>query len=89
MTLICWVSHPVLTCKAMRIDGVTYQLNWEEFTVGSSFFVPCLNDVEAQDRVDRKMWRLGYTTISKLVIEDGVRGLRVWRVKRVQSKRNL
>lgn len=73
----------------MRIDGVTYQLNWDEFTVGSSFFVPCLNDVEARDRVDRKMRRLGYATISKLVIEDGVRGLRVWRVKRVQLKRNL
>lgn len=85
----CWALHPVLTCKAMRIDGVTYQLNWEEFTVGSSFFVPCLNDVEARDRIERKMRRLGYATINKLVIEDGVRGLRVWRVKRVQLKRNL
>ena len=27
----------------MRIDGITYQLNWSKFTVGSSFFIPCLD----------------------------------------------
>ena len=72
----------------MRIDGVTYQLDWEKFSIGSSFFIPCLNDVEGQDYIQRKMDRLGYTTIIKLVIEDGIRGLRVWRVNRLQSKRN-
>jgi hypothetical protein len=78
-----------LTCKAMRVEGITYQLNWEEFTVGSSFFVPCLDDVAARDHIERKLRRLGYATIIKLVIEDGIRGLRVWRVKRVQYKGNL
>jgi hypothetical protein len=73
----------------MRIEGVTYQLDWGKFTVGSSFFVPCLNDEEARERIESKMKRLGYATINKLVIEDGVRGLRVWRVKRVQLKRNM
>jgi hypothetical protein len=72
----------------MKIDGVTYQLDWEKFSVGSSFFIPCLNDVEARDRIQRKMDRLGYTTIIKLVIEDEIRGLRVWRVNRLQFKRN-
>jgi len=72
----------------MKIDGVTYQLDWERFSVGSSFFIPCLNDIEARDRIQRKMNRLGYTTIIKLVIEDGVRGLRVWRINRLQFKRN-
>ena len=73
----------------MKIDGVTYQLAWDKFRIGSSFFVPCLDDVKARERVEQKMKRLGYATIIKLVVEDGVRGLRVWRVKRVQSKRNL
>jgi len=67
---------------------VTYQLDWEKFSIGSSFFIPCLNDAEGQDYIQRKMDRLGYTTIIKLVIEDGIRGLRVWRVNRLQSKRN-
>jgi hypothetical protein len=72
----------------MKIDGVTYQLDWDKFTVGSSFFVPCLNDVEGRERIQRKLDRLGYATIIKLVIEDGIRGLRVWRVNRLQFKRN-
>ena len=74
--------------KAMRIDGVTYQLDWSKFAVGSSFFVPCLDDVEGRERIQRKMNRLGYKTIIKLVIEDGVRGLRVWRINRLQFNRN-
>lgn len=89
MILTCWVLHQTSTRKAMQIDGVTYQLNWDEFTVGSSFFVPCLDDVKARERIEQKMKRLGYATITKLVIEDNIRGLRVWRVKRVQLKRNL
>jgi hypothetical protein len=66
----------------MKIEGITYNLNWLEFSVGSSFFVPCLNDVEARELLERKMKRLKYATTIKLVIEDGVRGLRVWRIKR-------
>jgi hypothetical protein len=65
----------------MRIDGVDYDLNWKKFTVGSSFFVPCLRCITAQERIEKKMKRLGYAVNIKLVIEDGVRGLRVWRVK--------
>jgi hypothetical protein len=66
----------------MKIEGITYNLNWLEFSVGSSFFIPCLNDAEARELLERKMKRLKYATTIKLVIEDGVRGLRVWRIKR-------
>jgi biotin carboxylase len=66
----------------MRIEGINYELDWQEFTVGSSFFVPCLDDAKARERIESKMNRLGYAVIIKLVIEDGIRGLRVWRTKR-------
>jgi len=66
----------------MRIEGVNYELDWVEFTVGSAFFVPCLNDIKARERVEGKMARLGYAVIVKLVIEDEIWGLRVWRTKR-------
>ena len=66
----------------MRIEGINYELNWQEFTVGSSFFIPCLDDAKARERIEGKMNRLGYAVIIKLVIEDGIRGLRVWRTKR-------
>lgn len=66
----------------MVIDGIRYDLNWPEFTVGSSFFVPCIHDEEGRARIEAKMRRLGYRVIIKVVIEDGIRGLRVWRISR-------
>lgn len=69
----------------MLVDGVYYSVNWMEFTVGSSFFVPCLRDVAAQDYLKRKMARLGYAVAIKVVVEDGIRGLRVWRVRKYNS----
>lgn len=66
----------------MVIDGVHYDINWPEFTVGSSFFVPCIHDKEARARIEAKMQRLGYRVVIKVVIEDEIRGLRVWRINR-------
>lgn len=66
----------------MRIDGVDYTLDWKDFTVGSSFFVPCLHDEEARETINRKMTRLGYKVLIKVVVEDDIRGLRVWRISR-------
>jgi hypothetical protein len=66
----------------MQIDGVDYAIDWENFTVGSSFFVPCLRDEEGRQRIERKMNRLGYKVLIKIVVEDDIRGLRVWRIPR-------
>ena len=66
----------------MRIEGVFYSIDWKNFTIGSSFFIPCIRDKEARELIERKMKRLGFRVVIKLVIEDGIRGLRVWRVDR-------
>ena len=66
----------------MQIDGVEYSIDWENFTVGSSFFVPCIHDEDGRQRIERKMNRLGYKVLIKVVIEDDIRGLRVWRIPR-------
>jgi hypothetical protein len=63
----------------MKVDGVTYSLKWQEFDVGSSFFIPCLGVDEARLLIERKMARLGFKIEIKSVIENEVRGLRVWR----------
>ena len=68
--------------RPMKIDGLTYELDWREFTVGSSFFIPCVGVTKGREIIERKMARLGYTVIIKVVIEDNIRGLRVWRKKR-------
>ena len=66
----------------MRVDGVTYELDWREFTIGSSFFIPCVGVTTGKQLIERKMVRLGYAVIVKIVIEDNVKGLRVWRKKK-------
>jgi uncharacterized transporter YbjL len=66
----------------MKIDGVEYELDWTEFTIGSSFFIPCVGVTAGKERIERKMRRLGFAVIVKIVIEDGIKGLRVWRKKK-------
>ena len=66
----------------MKIDGVTYELNWREFRIGSSFFIPCVGTVAAKQLIETKMRRLEYAVIVKIVVENEVKGLRVWRKKK-------
>ena len=64
----------------MRVNGIHYEIDWTKFKKGRSFFVPCLDAEEAKQSVLTLMDRLGFEVKVKLVIEDGFRGLRVWRV---------
>ena len=65
----------------MVVDGVTYGVNWRKFAVGTSFFVPCIHTEQAKEDVQRVTRRFKFRVVIKVVIEDGIRGLRVWRVK--------
>ena len=65
----------------MRIHGISFNVNWEKFGVGYSFFIPCLDPDEAEKQVKRTAKRLGFTIKTKVTIEENVKGLRVWRVK--------
>lgn len=62
----------------MKIETVSYKINWRQFKKGYSFFVPCIDHVEARAEVARTMKRLKIPVVTKLVIEDGIKGLRVW-----------
>jgi hypothetical protein len=48
--------------------------------VGYSFFIPCLDPPSAKKVILRVTKRLKIKIITKLVIEEGVKGLRVWRI---------
>ena len=65
----------------MRINGIIYEVDWTKFKPGRSFFVPCLDADEARNAVETTMERLGFEVKVKLVVEDGFRGLRIWRIK--------
>lgn len=64
----------------MRVEKVAYEINWKGFKVGYSFFIPCLNPTKARKEILPVVRRLRYKVVTKVVIEEGVRGLRVWRV---------
>jgi len=64
----------------MVVEKVSYNVNWKAFKKGFSIFIPCLNPKEAKKEIHRTTKRLRLKTVTKVVIEDGVRGLRIWRV---------
>ena len=65
----------------MRVQGLEFEVDWAKFRPGTSFFIPCLNINEAKISVGNVCKRLKYTIEARGVIENNVRGLRVWRIK--------
>lgn len=64
----------------MQVEKVSYNINWKNFRRGYSFFIPCLNPREAKKEILCTTNRLKLKVLTKVVIEEGVRGLRVWRI---------
>jgi hypothetical protein len=64
----------------MKIETVSYQIDWSKFHKGYSFFVPCVDHKAARQTLQTVSKRLQMEVVTKVVIVDGVKGLRVWRV---------
>lgn len=64
----------------MIVETVQYRVNWEKFRPGYSFFVPCIDNVAAVKEIDAICYRLNMKVVAKVVVEEGVKGLRVWRL---------
>ena len=64
----------------MVIEKVQYDIDWTKFKRGTSFFIPCLNPAQARRSILEVTKRLKYKVLFKVVIEDGVRGLRIWKL---------
>jgi hypothetical protein len=65
----------------VQFEGVEYEVNWKKFIVGSSFFIPCLNCKQVRTQLKAALKRMKLKTVMRVCIEEGVRGLRVWRAK--------
>ena len=63
----------------MRVENVSYEINWKAFKRGTSIFIPCLDPKRAKREVMQVLNRLKVTVVTKVKIEDGIRGLRIWR----------
>ena len=64
----------------MQIEGVSYDINWKAFRRGTSIFIPCLNPPRAKEEIRAILRRLRIKVVMKLVIEENIRGLRIWRM---------
>lgn len=65
----------------MLIYGIDFNINWSKFVVGASFFIPCLDSDIAIKQVKRATRRLKFGIKTQVVVERGIQGLRVWRIK--------
>jgi hypothetical protein len=65
----------------MKINNLDYRIDWRKFKRGTSFFVPCLKIDEGKEAILVVTKRFGFRVAIKPVIEDGFKGLRVWRIK--------
>ena len=63
------------------VEKVSYDVNWKNFKRGCSIFIPCLDPKQAlKNEVLPFFRRIKMKVLTKVVIEEGVRGLRIWRM---------
>jgi hypothetical protein len=55
-------------------------IDWPKFKPGSSIFIPAVDIPSAVDAIKREAARLEFQFIHKIVVEDGIKGVRVWRL---------
>ncbi len=63
----------------INVDGVKYRVNWDAFTNGRSVFIPCLKCAQLKKDVKQLARKLRYKIVMKVLVQDNVRGLRIWR----------
>jgi len=64
----------------MKVHGISFEIDWAKFKPGRTFFIPCLDLEEAKREVKLVAKRLRYSIEMKGVVENGIKGLRVWRL---------
>ena len=63
-----------------RSNGVDYQIRWAEFQPGSSMFIPAIDIDSAVAAIKKESERLEFEFVYKVVVEDDIQGIRVWRL---------
>jgi hypothetical protein len=61
-------------------DGVPIILHWSELAVGASFFIPCINTTKCKQQLRRITNRKNFQVEINVVIENGMLGVRLWRM---------
>jgi hypothetical protein len=64
----------------MKIETITYRINWSKLKTGYSFFVPCIDTKAAKQTILQVTRRLQIDVVMRVQVEEGIKGVRVWRV---------
>lgn len=64
----------------LKILNQTVRIDWPNFKVGTSIFIPCLDRDEVEKFVISECRRMQFEVHTKKVIRRSIYGLQVWRV---------
>lgn len=64
----------------MLSNGLSYHIQWEEFKPGASIFIPAIDVKDLIAVMTKESERLDFQFVHKIVVEDGVKGVRFWRL---------
>lgn len=64
----------------MKLQSKLLEIDWTKFKPYSSFFIPCLDVEDMKRQVKTECKRLKFKVAIKVVTENRIRGIRVWRI---------
>ena len=64
----------------MKIQSRLIEVDWSKFKPYSSFFIPCLDVEDMKQQVKAECKRMKFKVLIKVVTENRIRGIRVWRL---------
>jgi hypothetical protein len=67
--------------KPLEIEGIQVQIEWAKFSVGTSFFLPCIAHNRMASGIAQRAESRGYQVKIIPRIENQMWGIRVWRIK--------
>lgn len=73
------MHRKVLKIDDLNPDGVKVCVNWAKMGVNMSVFIPCINTEEAIRQIQKVFKDKGWQSESRITIESGKLGVRVWR----------
>jgi len=73
------MKQGVLKKSDLNPDGIRIIVKWDEMVAGASVFIPCVNTEKAMKQAIKIVADKGYKTEIKVVIENKILGIRIWR----------
>lgn len=65
--------------QKMWSDRIEFVIPWDDFRIGASVFIPSMNPGDTLRSFKKEADQRAVTYVYRVVVENGVQGLRVWR----------